>query len=152
MTPRILYKRLALAEVVTWTLLILGMIGKYALGLDWATMVGGSIHGFVFLCYAVATIAVWTDKRWGAGTGVIGLASAVIPYATVPFERSVERRGLLDGPWRLGPGADAPRTLPERVLAFALRSPVLALLVSLLVVAAVFSLLLMAGPPTEWFA
>ena len=152
MTPRILYSRLALAEVVTWTLLILGMIGKYAVGLEWATMVGGSIHGFVFLCYGAATVAVWTDKRWSAGTGVLGLASAVIPYATVPFERSVERRGLLAGPWRLGPGGQAPRSLPERALAFALRSPVIAFLVTLVVVAVVFSLLLMAGKPTEWFS
>ena len=58
MTPRVLYKRLALAEVVTWTLLILGMIGKYGFGQDWATSVGGGIHGFVFLCYVVATLAV----------------------------------------------------------------------------------------------
>lgn len=152
MTPRTLYLRLAFAEVVTWTLLILGMIGKYGLGLEWATLVGGSIHGFVFLCYVVATLAVWTDKKWSAGTGVLGLASAVIPYATVPFERSVERRGLLDGPWRLAPGGEAPRTLPERLLAFALRSPVVALLVTLVVVAVVFTLLLWAGKPTEWFS
>lgn len=150
MTPRILYKRLALAEVVTWTLLILGMIGKYGFGLDWATMVGGSLHGFIFLCYVVATVAVWTDKRWSARTGVLGLASAVIPYATVPFERAVERRGLLDGPWRFLRGGQQPRTLPERILAFAVRSPVAASVITLVVVAVVFSLLVMAGPPTEW--
>lgn len=152
MTPRILYSRLAFAEVITWTLLILGMVGKYVFGLDWATMVGGSIHGFVFLCYGAATVAVWTDKRWSPGTGVLGLASAVIPYATVPFERSVERRGLLEGPWRLGPEGETPRSLPERALAFALRSPVVALIVTLVVVAVVFSLLLVAGKPTEWFS
>lgn len=152
MTPRTLYLRLAFAEVVTWTLLILGMIGKYALGWDWATMVGGSIHGFVFLCYVAATLAVWTDKRWPTGTGIVGLASAVVPYATVPFERSVDRRGLLEGPWRLAPGGEAPRTLPERILGFALRSPIVALLVTLVLVAVVFSLLLMAGKPTEWFS
>ncbi|MBB1023855.1 MULTISPECIES: DUF3817 domain-containing protein [unclassified Dietzia] len=152
MTPRILYKRLAFAEVITWTLLILGMIGKYGFGLDWATTVGGSIHGFVFLCYSVATVAVWTDKRWSAGTGLLGLLSAVVPYATVPFERSVERRGLLDGRWRLGPGSEQPHSPAERVLAFALRSPVVALIVTLVVVAVVFSLLLVAGKPTEWFS
>lgn len=152
MTPRILYKRLALAEVVTWTLLILGMIGKYGFGLDWATRLGGGIHGFVFLCYCAATVAVWTDKRWSAGTGVLGLASAVIPYATVPFERAAQRRGLLDGPWRLAPGGEQPSSFPDRVLAFALRSPVVALLVTVVVVAVVFTLLLSAGPPTEWFS
>lgn len=152
MTPRNLYKRLALAEVVTWTLLILGMIGKYGFGLDWATRVGGGIHGFVFLCYCAATVAVWIDKKWSIGAGALGLASAVIPYATVPFERSVERRGMLDGPWRLTPGGDEPRALSERVMAFALRSPVIALLVTIVAVAVVFSVLLMAGKPTEWFS
>lgn len=152
MTPRTLYLRLALAEMVTWTLLILGMIGKYGFGMEWATTVGGSIHGFVFLCYAVTTVAVWTDKRWNFGTGVLGLASAVIPYATYPFERSVERRGLLAGPWRLGPEGEAPRTLPERLLAFALRYPVRALLVVLVLVLVVFTVLVSAGKPTEWFS
>lgn len=152
MTPRTLYLRLALAEMVTWTLLILGMIGKYGFGMEWATTVGGSIHGFVFLCYAVTTVAVWTDKRWSFGTGVLGLASAVIPYATYPFERSVERRGLLAGPWRLGPDGEAPRALPERLLAFALRYPVRALLVVLVLVLVVFTVLVSAGKPTEWFS
>lgn len=152
MTPRTLYMRLAFAEVITWTLLILGIIGKRVFGYDVATTIGGSIHGFVFLCYVVATVAVWTDKRWTTRTGLLGLASAVIPYATVPFERSVDRRGLLEGPWRLGPGGDEPGTFPERVLAFALRSPVIAVLVAIVVVAVVFSLLLMAGKPTEWFS
>lgn len=152
MTPRTLYSRLALAEMVTWTLLILGMIGKYGFGLEWATKIGGGIHGFVFLCYAVTTVAVWIDKKWPLGTGVLGLASAIIPYATYPFERWVDRRGLLDGPWRLGPGGEPARTVPERIFAFALRSPILAALVALVVVAIVFSLLLLAGPPTEWFS
>ena len=152
MTPRTLYLRLALAEMVTWTLLILGMIGKYAFGLEWATTVGGSIHGFVFLCYAVTTVAVWIDKRWSFGTGVLGLASAIIPYATYPFERSVQRRGLLAGPWRLGKDGESPRSLPERLLAPALRSPILALIVTVIVVAIVFTLLLVAGKPTEWFS
>ena len=151
-SPRTLYSRLALAEMVTWTLLILGMIGKYGFGLDWATSIGGGIHGFVFLCYAVTTVAVWIDKKWPAGTGVLGVASAVIPYATYPFERWVDRRGLLEGPWRLGPDGEPARSLPEKVVAFALRSPVLAALVTLILVAIVFSLLLLAGPPTEWFA
>lgn len=152
MTPRTLYMRLALAEVVTWTLLILGMIGKYAFGIDSATRIVGGLHGFVFLCYVVATLAVWTDKRWSVGTGLLGLASAVVPYATVPFERWADRRGLLAGPWRLGPGGEAPSSPPARLLAFALRSPVLAAVVALAVVAVVFVLILVAGKPTEWFA
>ena len=40
----------------------------------------------------------------------------------------------------------------EKLVASALRSPVLALIVTVVVVAVVFSLLLLAGPPTEWFS
>lgn len=68
----------------------------------------------------------------------------------MPFERSVERRGLLNGPWRLTPGGDEPASLPERIMAFALRSPIIALLVAIVVVAVVFSILLALGNPKEW--
>ena len=81
---------------------------------------------------------------------MLGLASAFVPYCTVPFERSVRRRGLLDGPWRLGPGGDAPSSVPERVLATALRHPGLAAVVVVAILAVVFVLLLVAGPPTQW--
>lgn len=151
MTPRSLYHTLALAEAVTWTLLILGMIGKYGFGIDIATTIGGGLHGFVFLCYVVATLVVWTDKRWTFRTGVLGLGSAVIPYLTIPFERWVHRRGLLDGPWRLAEGGEEPRTIFERLVAFALRRPLLSLGIVIVVVAVVFTLLVSAGPPTEWF-
>jgi len=152
-SPRSLYSRLALAEVVTWTLLLLGMAAKYGLGQDWATSVAGGVHGFVFLSYCMSTVAVWIDRRWPAGTGVLGLLSAVVPFCTLPFERSVEHRGLLtEGPWRLGPGGDAPRGPAEKLLATALRAPLVAVLVAVVVVAVVFGLLLMAGPPTEWFS
>lgn len=152
MNPRSLYHTLALAEAVTWTLLILGMVGKYGFGIDIATTIGGGVHGFVFLCYVVATLVVWIDKRWPARTGLLGLGSAIIPYLTIPFERRVDRRGLLDGPWRLAAGGDRPGNLFEHLVAFALRRPIPALVIVVVVVSVVFALLLNAGPPTEWFS
>ena len=52
MSPKRLFRTLAFAEAVTWTVLIVAMILKYAAGVDAAVLVGGSIHGFVFLAYA----------------------------------------------------------------------------------------------------
>ena len=53
-SPRKLFRTFAFAEGVTWTLLILGLIGKQFW--DWpqplVTVIGG-IHGAVFLGYAV---------------------------------------------------------------------------------------------------
>jgi len=150
-TPSRLYRVLAFAEMVTWTLLLLGMLLKYGLQLtEVGVRIGGSLHGFVFLAYLVVTVLVAVDQRWSMGRLALGLGSALVPYLTVPFERWAHRTGLLGDAWRLR--EDAPRTAPERVVALALRRPVLAAVIALLAVAIVFSVLLSLGPPTEWFA
>lgn len=151
MSPRRLFRALALAEAVTWTLLILGMIAKYALGLgELGVRIGGSVHGFVFLAYCVVTVLVGVDRRWGAGRIALGLLSAVVPYATIPFERSIERRGLLAEGWRLR--EEEARGPVESASALVLRRPVISALAILVLVAATFSVLVRLGPPTQWFA
>ena len=148
MSPRLLYRRLAQAEVVTWTLLIIGMVLKSVTHTtELGVRIGGMVHGVVFLAYALVTVVVAIDRRWPVGTTLTGLASAVVPYATVPFESYAERRGLLADRWRLGAGGEAPRTLPERVVATGLARPLLAVVVAVLVVAVVAAVLLWLGPP-----
>jgi len=147
MTPRELYGRLALAEAVTWTLLILGMVLKYTGVSEAFVPVFGMLHGLVFLGYCVVTCFVGVDRKWSAGFGLLGLASAFVPYATVPFERRAERTGRLAGGWRLAPGGEQPRTAPEKLEAWALRSPLLAVVAGAAVVVATASVLLYLGPP-----
>lgn len=150
-TPSRLYRVLALAEVVTWTLLLAGMLLKYVLEVtDVLVRIGGGLHGFTFLAYVVTTVLVAVDQRWKLTDLALGVGSAVIPYLTVPFERSALRRGLLGDSWRLReqPG----RTAPEKPVALALRHPLPAALLTILVLAVVFSGLLALGPPTQWFS
>jgi integral membrane protein len=147
MTPRELYGRFALAEAVTWTLLILGMVLKYTGVSEAFVPVFGMLHGVVFLGYCVVTCFVWVDQRWSAGFGALGLASAVVPWATIPFERRAERTGRLAGGWRLAPGGDRPGTVLERLEAWSLRSPWLAVAAGAVVVAGLTSVLLYLGPP-----
>ncbi|MEH0109240.1 DUF3817 domain-containing protein [Tersicoccus sp. MR15.9] len=151
MSPRTLFRRLALIEAVTWTLLILGMVLKYVTGTtELGVRIGGGLHGLAFLAYLAATVYVAVDGRWSAGRTLAGLASAVIPYATLPFERSAERRGLLGDRWRLGPGGrtgEVPRSALERLQAATLRRPVVTAVIGAVVVLAVFGALLVAGPP-----
>lgn len=147
MTPRELYGRFALAEAVTWTLLILGMVLKYT-GVSAAFVpVFGMIHGLVFLGYCVVTCFVWVDQQWAARVGALGLASSVVPYATIPFERWVQRTGRLEGGWRLRPGGERPVTVLEKLEAWSLRSPLLAAVAGLAVVSVLASVLLYLGPP-----
>ncbi|GAA1828984.1 DUF3817 domain-containing protein [Agromyces salentinus] len=148
MSPKRLYRAFAIAEAITWTLLIAGMILKYGFGLDLAVTIGGGIHGFVFLAYAVIAVVVGVNQRWNVGRIAFALLTAVVPYATVPFELWLVRKGHLEGGWRREAG-DHPDdgSFANRVLRLVLARPVLSVAVGVLAVAAAFTVLLVIGPP-----
>jgi integral membrane protein len=153
MPPRTLFRSVAFAEAATWTLLLIALFLKYVLDTgEIAMSIAGGLHGFVFLCYVVSTCFTWVNQKWTAGTGLLTVASAVVPYATIPAERSLDRRGLLGGRWRLAADGAEPRGLLENLQAWVLRKPATAVVVALVAVAAVFSFLLFLGPPDTWFA
>lgn len=152
MTPRALFRTFAFAEAVTWTLLIIGMILKYATKTtDVGVRIGGGIHGFVFLCYIAVACFLWVNQRWSAKTGSLTALTAILPYVTIPMEKSLDARNLLDGHWRLSAGGDTPHGFIEHVQAWVLRRPLLAIGVAIVAIVVVFSVLLSLGPPTEWF-
>ena len=150
--PRALFKALAFAEGVTWTLLILGLIAKaaFAAPAPVVTVIGG-LHGAVFLAYAVVAALVGVNQRWGFWRIVLGVALAIVPFATIPFEKRVESTGRLEGDWRIEASSD-PRgnTWIDRLFRWYIRRPVLLVLAMLLVVAAIFATLLVIGPPGGW--
>ena len=149
MSPRQLFQLLAVAEAISWTLLIIGMLLKYAVQTtDVGVSIGGAVHGFVFLAYVAAALVIALNQRWS--TRVIGLVlvSAVLPYATIPAERRLERENLLDGGWRIAP-SDDPRDTSRlnRGLFYVLNHPILSFVVAIGAVTIVFFLLLLVGPP-----
>ena len=151
--PRALFRFFATAEMVTWALLILAMILKYTGTTEALMPAGGGAHGFVFLCYAVVSVGVWINQRWSAGRGAAAVLLAVVPFATLPFERSLAKRGEPDATWRLVDGrSPRPAGFWESLQAWVLRNVILAAILAVAAVAVVFSLLLLAGPPGEWFS
>ena len=147
LSPKRLYGFLAAAEMVTWALLIFAMIMKYGAGRPEFVSVFGMVHGVVFIAYGLVTLFVWANERWSVSRGVLGLATAIIPFATLPFERSVLRHGLLSDAWRLAPGGDVPQGFVEKVQATALRSPWIAAAFGFVLVAVITTILLIIGPP-----
>jgi len=147
-TPKRLFRALAFAEAVTWTILIVAMILKYAAGIDQAWLVGGSIHGFVFLAYAFSVVLVGVNQRWSVGLMALGVVTAIVPYATIPFELWLVRRGRLEGDWRRE-ASDHPAdgSWVNRMLRWFLARPVLLTVVAVVGIAAVFAALLVIGPP-----
>lgn len=152
LSPRRFFRVLAFAEAVTWTLLIAGMILKY--GFDAGALpvrIGGSIHGFAFIAYAITVVVVGLNQRWKASRVALGIVTAVVPYATIPFDLFVDRRGLLDGAWRREASND-PRdhTIVGRLLRWLLNHPVTFAVSLALAVVVIMTVLLFLGPPTEW--
>jgi integral membrane protein len=147
-TPTSAFRIVAIAEAVTWTLLISGLILRATLGWSLAVTIGGGIHGFVFLAYGATAILVALNNRWPAGSTVLALVSAIVPYATIPAEIWLHRRGRLDGAWlteRDEPGPDR-RWYDEPLRWFLQRPWVLVLLIAA-AVTALFVVLLLIGPP-----
>src|SRR5690606_28200026 len=65
--PARLFRVLAIAEAITWTLLIAALIAR-AVGLPAVLVtIGGGIHGFVFLSYGATAVLLAFHQRWHAG-------------------------------------------------------------------------------------
>jgi integral membrane protein len=148
-SPRAFFRSFAVAEVVTWALLIGGMLLKYVARVgDWPVSVAGPIHGFVFLAYLVAGVVVAVNQRWSIGVTALALASAVVPFASLPVERWIDRRGRLVGDWRREATGDPRDRRPlDRLLRWVLGHLALAVVLLLAAVVVVFVLLLIVGPP-----
>lgn len=148
LTPKKLYRIVAIAEAITWTLLITGLILRATLGLDIAVTIGGSIHGFVFLAYGATAVLAAINQRWSVGIGLLAVATAVIPYATIPFDRWALRTGKLEGDWRRE-ATDDPRDQRwfDRLVRWMLNHPYLLAALILLAVVVLFAVLLALGPP-----
>jgi integral membrane protein len=146
--PLTLFRTLAIAEAITWALLISALIARAFT--DWAlgVTIAGSIHGFVFLSYGATAILVAMNQRWGAGPTVVAVGSAIIPFATIPTEIWLHRTRRLQGDWRLEQ-TDDPRDAVwhDRWMRWFLHRPwVLAVLI-LIAIVVLFTVLLIIGPP-----
>jgi integral membrane protein len=146
-TPLRLFRTVAVAEALTWGGLLVGMALKHITGTtELGVRVFGMLHGVVFIAYCLATVVVAVDGRWSLRRLVVGLACAVPPFATVPFDRYAERRGLLASRWRLASASGSPVGV-ERPVAWLLGHPVRGMVAGVVAVAALTGVALLAGPP-----
>ena len=151
-TPRSFFRVVAIAEAITWTMLIAGLLMKYVFTMgatgDLAVRIGGTIHGFVFITYAATVIIVGFNQRWSIPLIALGVVTAVVPYATIPFDIAMDRRGRLEGDWRTE-ATDDPRDNGwiDRPLRWFLARPILLVVVFIVAVVAVFFAALAIGPP-----
>ena len=91
MSPLKTFRLVAIAEAVTWALLLTGMVLKYTDVTDLGVRVFGMVHGVVFIAYCLTTVLVAVDQRWSRGRPLLTLLASIPPFFTVLSDRSAEQ-------------------------------------------------------------
>jgi integral membrane protein len=90
------FRLLAVAEAFSWAALLTGMYFKWiARTTELGVEIAGPVHGALFIGYGMAALALWRLQRWPFAVALFAGLSAVVPFATVLFERWADRRGHL---------------------------------------------------------
>ncbi|MFW6773589.1 DUF3817 domain-containing protein [Nocardioides sp. CPCC 205120] len=146
MSPRRLFRVVAVAEACTWALLLFGMFLKYVTETTEAVVsVGGMVHGVAFIAYVLTTIVVAVDARWSVGRTLLGLAAAIPPFFTIWFDLAMEKRRALPDEWRLR--STAPAGPGEKLVSWLVRKPLQGLGAGVVAVAVLTGVALVVGPP-----
>ena len=153
MTPKSLYRLFAVGEAITWALLLSALaIRAFSEELSIGVTIAGTIHGAMFLSYCVVAVLVGLNQRWAIGRIAGAVTLAIVPFATVPFDRRLGKQNALEGSWRTET-SDDPRDqgFIDRLFRWFIARPVVLVLVIAIALPAIFAFLLFLGPPTEWF-
>lgn len=89
----------ALAEGVSYLLLLFGAMPlKYFFGQPLAVRIVGSIHGALFVIFAMALLAAWIDRRWSFKRPLLVFVASLLPFGAFVMDRSLqaEQRKLPD--------------------------------------------------------
>jgi integral membrane protein len=150
--PKDIFGSFARLEMITWALLIAAIIARETIGLAGTIFtIAGATHGLAFMGYAVTAVLVGVNQRWSIGNTVLAVALAIVPFATYPFDRYLEKRSLLEGEWRIE-GTKDPRDNSwfDKLFRWFIFRPLLLVLTLAVFVVSLFAFLLWLGPPGEW--
>jgi integral membrane protein len=86
-----LFRKVAIAEGISYLAFGATMPLKYGFGILWPNKIVGAAHGGLFVLFCVLLLGVWIRERWSFGrVAAFGLAS-LLPYGTIWLERRVFR-------------------------------------------------------------
>jgi integral membrane protein len=153
MSPKSLYRLFAIGEAITWGLLISALIARALVSdLGIGVTIAGTIHGAMFLSYCTTAVLVGVNQRWRFGKIAAAVSFAIVPFATVPLDRSLMKRGQLVGSWRTEK-SDHPGDAGwfDKLFRWFIARPLVLIATLVLAVVSLFSFLLALGSPTTWF-
>ncbi len=76
------FRRIAIAEGVSYLAFAVTMPLKYGWGIEWPNKIVGWIHAVLFFLYIIYTLWGWAKFKWSFGKAfIVGIAS-IFPGAT----------------------------------------------------------------------
>ena len=94
-TPAKRFRFVAIAEAITWAILLVAMVVKRVADNPDAVAVPGMLHGIVFLVFVVVTQLTARALKWSPFVTLLALASSLPPFGTLVFEWCARRSGYL---------------------------------------------------------
>jgi integral membrane protein len=150
--PKDIVGTFARIEMFTWALLITAIVLRETIGLSPNIFtIAGATHGLAFMGYSVAAVLVGVNQRWPLQQTAIAVVLAIVPFATYPFDRYLEKKSMMEGEWRIE-GTKDPRdnTGFDKLFRWFIFRPVLLILTLVVFVVSLFAFLLWLGPPYQW--
>ena len=96
-TPLGRLRVVGIAEGVSFLALLgVAMPLKYLAGKPLAVTIVGSIHGALFVLYALALLIAWIDRGWPVTKAAALFIAAVLPFGPFVAERSLAREAGAD--------------------------------------------------------
>ncbi len=85
------FRKVALAEGLSYLAAFFGDAFKVHLGHPQAVSVVGMIHGILFILYIWILIRVWIDRNWKFSRATIAVIASLVPFGTMMFDPSLKR-------------------------------------------------------------
>lgn len=82
-------RHVAMAEGVSWLLLLAAMPLKYQFGMPVGVKIMGPIHGALFVLLLVVIFQAWGDKALSFGKAVLVFIASLIPFGPFLIDRKL---------------------------------------------------------------
>ncbi len=90
------FRYVALAEAVSFLILLVFTAVKHSGGAEGGVSVMGPIHGVLFLAYVALALGVRDAAGWSARVTLFVLIAAVLPFGGIAVDRWLARTGQLE--------------------------------------------------------
>ncbi|SDI88107.1 integral membrane protein [Frankineae bacterium MT45] len=92
------FRYVAIAEAISWLLLIVATIVKYAASAPIGVKILGPIHGMLFIAYVLLALSLMRPLGWSRSTLLIVLGDAILPGGGFLVARRDDLQPRADSP------------------------------------------------------